>query len=69
MDMKPVKSSNLEAVGYDEKERRLKVQFKKGGTWVYEDVPAGVHESLMRAESVGRYFAGNISGKYRGARA
>jgi len=69
METKPVKSSNIEAVGYDAKERRLKVVFKSGGAWHYDRVPEETYQALMAAESVGKYFRQSVQGQFKGSRA
>ncbi len=62
-DMVPVKSSNIAAVGYDTS--GLRVQFKDGATYVYAGVPADLHANLMGAESVGKFLASEIRGKFK----
>ena len=37
IDMKPVESSNIRAIGYDESKAELHVEFK-GGIYIYHDV-------------------------------
>ena len=65
MEMTPVESSNIEAVGYDGDSSTLQVEFKNGGTYQYFDVPEHVFEGLRDAESVGGYLASVIKGSYR----
>lgn len=60
----PVKSSNVVAVGYDEKSKILEVEFKSGGVYGYRTVEKPVYESLIKAESIGRFFLREIKGKY-----
>lgn len=65
MQMKPVKSSNVESVGYDSETKTLGVKFKNNPkVYEYPGVPADTHAALMAAESVGSYFARNIKGKF-----
>lgn len=66
--MTPVKSSNIAAIGHDAETGKLHVQFKSGGTWVYDDVPAETHAAMTNADSVGSYFHKNIKGKFEGKR-
>lgn len=63
--MTPVKSSNIEAVGYDAEKKILSVKFKSGGTFQYGDVPEGVHKAFVGADSVGSYFHRHIRGNFR----
>ena len=65
MKMIPVDSSNVEAVGYDEKSSTLQVEFKNGGMYQYFDVPEDEFIGLRDASSVGGYLAARIKGTYR----
>ncbi len=56
MNMVPVSSSNLSAVGYDPATRKLRVAFLSGSLYEYSGVPASVHAGLMAAGSHGSYF-------------
>jgi hypothetical protein len=69
MEMKPVTSSNIAAVGYAEGSGELIVQYKGGGTYRYFDVPAEVHAGLAEAKSIGGYINENVKGKFSFARA
>ena len=60
MEMQPVKSSNVEAVGYDEGTSTLTIKFKSGGIYQYPGVDPDTHLSLMGAESIGRFVNQNI---------
>ena len=65
----PVESSQLLAVGFDEAESTLFVQFMPdarnaaGVIYRYFDVPVDVHLALMHAQSKGSYFGKFIKGK------
>jgi RNA polymerase sigma factor (TIGR02999 family) len=54
-----VKSSMIQAVGYDQKTRLLEVVFNSGQTFRYDDVPPSEYKGLMEAESKGRYMRDN----------
>lgn len=60
MKMTPVKSSNIESVGYDDITKRLDVKFKGGKTFCYADVTRDEHAQLMAADSVGKHFSAFI---------
>jgi hypothetical protein len=60
MEMVPVASSNIAAVGYDESTKMLQVQFNNGRMYRYVGVPNGEFQNLLNASSVGSYFARNI---------
>lgn len=59
-----VDSSNLARVGYDVKEKKLTVEFKRGGTYRYDSVEEYEYVGLLKAGSVGKYFAQRIKGRY-----
>lgn len=64
MKRESVSSSNLAAVGYDEKEQVLEIEFNHGGVYQYFDVPKEEYEALMNASSHGEYFSANIRNDY-----
>lgn len=68
MNMTPVNSTNLAAIGYDPGSRTLRVEFRTGGTYDYFDVPQTEYDGLRNASSHGEYLARSIKGKYRYAR-
>lgn len=66
MNMVPVSSSNLRAVGYDAATQTLRVAFISSGVYEYSGVPSSVHAGLMAASSHGSYFDAHIKkGPYR----
>jgi len=64
VEMTPVQSSNIKAVGKDG--NKLRVNFHSGATWEYDD--AAHHHAPMTTpgESVGKYFHANVRGKHAG---
>lgn len=66
--MKPIKSSNIEAVGYDKEKQELHVTFKGSGTYVYANVPQAKHTALLGAESVGSFFHTHIKPSHPGVK-
>lgn len=64
MEMAPVRSSNLVAVGYDPQTATLRVEFGSG-TYDYYNVPERVHRALMSTGSKGAYHAAHIKWRYR----
>lgn len=64
MEMIPVASRNVEAVGYDSSNRWLDIRFKSGGLYRYFEVPSYEHQQLMAAASKGSYHARNIKERY-----
>ena len=64
MEMIPVVSSLLKAVGYDPEAQELSVEFKKGDTYVYRGVTQAVFHAMMEAQSIGHFFLRNIKSNY-----
>ena len=64
MKRQSVESSNIRSVGYDEFLLVLEIEFKSGAVYRYYGVPAEVHDELINAESVGKYFNANVKSKY-----
>jgi hypothetical protein len=64
-----VMSSAIKAVGYDETSATLEVEFRSGSVYDYEDVPPEEVLELLRADSLGRYFATRIRPHHAGRRA
>lgn len=63
MNMIPVESSNLVAVGYDNSSRTLVIRFHSG-TYEYSNVPNSVYQGLMSAYSKGEYHHRYIKNVY-----
>lgn len=64
MERNLVTSGNLAEVGYDPDLETLEIQFHHGGVYQYYNVPLFMHERLMTAESLGRFFNAEIKGHY-----
>ena len=62
--MRPVDSTSVAAVGYDEDRHELWVQFVGGETYVYSMVPASLYRELLAAESMGRFVNARIRSTY-----
>ena len=62
MQMIPVISTNIRAVGYEV--GNLYVAFNSGGTYRYSGVPVVVYRELMTAASKGEYLHLFIKGRY-----
>lgn len=68
MNRQPVTSSQLVSVGYDLPTKVLEIQFKPtrnkpdqpGSIYQYRNVPPQLHEKLMKADSVGKFFTENV---------
>lgn len=64
IDLNPVESSNIVALGYDPSTRRLAVAFKSGGIHVYHEVGQAEFAAFADAESVGKHFHAHIRNKF-----
>lgn len=63
--MAPVKSSNIQSVGYHPESSTLFVIFKDGAHYVYNGVKPQVHQAFMSAKSKGKFFHTLIKGRYQ----
>lgn len=64
-DMTDVKSSNIQAVGYDADASELHVTFKGGATHIYSDVAPGLHQDMLSSDSVGKFFHANVRNAFK----
>lgn len=65
MEMIPVSSSNLSAVGYDAESQILYIRFHSGSLYAYYNVPQNIYIGLMDAPSKGRYHSACIKNGFR----
>ncbi len=56
----PVESSNIAAIGYDEENKVLVVEFNNSTIYSYLNVPENIYHDLISASSIGSYFAKNV---------
>ena len=63
--MQYVESSNLKAIGYDDNNAILEIEFKNGSAYEYYDVPQYEYDGFMSADSKGKYANANIYKRYR----
>ena len=62
MNMTPVKSSQISAVGHDG--GTLRIRFNNGSEYDYSGVTQDDYDKLMSAESIGAHFGKSIRGAY-----
>lgn len=62
--MAPVKSSNVEAVGFDSERRVMHVRFRSGGTYELAGVTSKDHADMMGAPSHGKHFHARLKGRF-----
>lgn len=63
-EMKPVSSSNIEALGYDKENQTVYVRFLNGTLYVYKGVSEHEFEGLFNAPSIGSYLHRNFKNVY-----
>jgi len=68
MEKNHVTSSNIEAAGYDDDTRTLRIWFHSGSTWDYAGVPEELYRQFMSSASKGGFFARQIKGRYQATR-
>lgn len=56
MDRKPVKSSNILSVGYDNKTLTLEVEFHTGHVYKYQPVTEHAYKEMMSSKTIGGFF-------------
>jgi len=64
INLRPVESSMISHIGYDEEDRVLRVRFSKGAEYDYADVPKTAHDALMKAPSIGSHFHKHVRNAY-----
>lgn len=64
MHKKKVDSSLLSAIAYNPQKKELELAFNSGSHYLYHQIPEGVYEELLNAESKGRYFNDHIKDLY-----
>ena len=64
MEMIPVRSRAIRAVGYDAHSMQMRILFKQGRTYDFCRVPVQIYRGLMDASSKGTYYNDYIRDKY-----
>lgn len=62
------RSKVIETVFYNHTNGTLTVHFRGGPSYAYVHVPEEVYQSLMAAESMGRYYSNEIRGRFTSRR-
>lgn len=68
IELEPVSSSSIHAVGYDAARLLLAVQFKNGDVFQYANITEGLAEAFVTSESLGRFYASRIKGQFSAAK-
>lgn len=61
---RPVTSSVIQSVAYDQRKKRLFIRFLSGSTYTYYGVARWRLHAFLRADSKGSYFAHRIRNSY-----
>ena len=59
-----VQSTAISSVGFNT-DNTLEVRFSSGGTYRFFNVPQTTVEQMLSSDSIGSFFAENISGNFR----
>lgn len=65
MNVTAVESSTLRTIAYNESVALLRLEFRSRAVYDYFEVPASVHEALLRAPSIGACFNSMVRGCFR----
>lgn len=68
MEMKKINAGKLRAVGYDRRERILRVEFDDGSAIDYANVGEDVWRKLSTSGAAWSYYRDNIEEEYAGRR-
>lgn len=60
MHLKPLSSSTIQAVGYEVATQTLRITFRSGAVYEYDNVPENVYVGLLQAPSHGAHFSAHI---------
>lgn len=64
MKMVRVSSKAIQAVGYDEHSRRMKITFVHGSTYDFCRVPPDIFRRLLDSPSKGAFYNAHIKDRY-----
>jgi len=65
MNMIPVRSSAISAIGYDPAACQMRVKFVQGNTYSFCRVPQHVFDAFLAAGSKGHYYDAHIRDRYQ----
>jgi lysyl-tRNA synthetase class 2 len=60
-----IKSSNLKSAQFNTEDETLRVTFNNGSIYEYYKFPWSEFTKFRMSESQGKFFSGNINGKYK----
>lgn len=62
--MLSIKSSNVDAIGYDSDANELHVKFRSGGHYIYSAVPPELFDEVKSSDSIGRFLSKRVKGAF-----
>lgn len=65
MEMYQVKSTAMNAIGYDAATMKMTIIFKQGDAYDFCRVPSTVFQQLLSSPSKGKFYDRHIKDKYR----
>ena len=69
MNMTPIKNSQLfSAIGHDPEKDTLRVRFKNGTEYDYENVDVATFNRFMESDSLGKFYHQQIKTEYIGCK-
>lgn len=60
----PFRSSTVVSAGFVRDSKILEIEFHSGAIYRYRNVPESVYAAFLAAQSKGRFFGGEIRGKF-----
>jgi len=63
-----VESSVIASIGYDEVNKILEIEFKRGTIYRYSNVPIKIYNEFKSSSSHGSYFNGKIRNEYKNSK-
>lgn len=64
MKMRPVKSSKINLIGYDEQTHKMRVSFRQNTPIDYCYVPEGVFSAFLNSRSKNRFYKRHIQNQF-----
>lgn len=65
MNMIPVRSSAIAAIGYEASTQRMVIRFTSGDSYTFCRVPEHIFSAFMASSSKGGYYDRQIRGRYQ----
>jgi len=60
MNLKKVKSTNIDSIGHDPEQNILRVRFLNGGEYNYHGISSQQYQAMLNSESIGSHLSSTI---------